>query len=230
MLSGFPPLWKYNSKCTHHYPCPSSQIMAPCVLGDAAWGRALLLLDCPNRTEETHQMEGLGEDTQADLESRKIQTQEIPLLQKICQVWKNTSHFCTLNRLCVHPGLCSAATALLSARRVQETGKAGKDLETEKFLREKKLFLQRPLSSSSPSHMQEEKPHCLYFRKNTGLTGASPGSGYTALGSTAGTAAAPLVGAGLCQLPSVAPRLSQFSKVLLVSAALPPLPSTLWDI
>lgn len=69
------------------------------------------------------------------------------ITEKVSSIKKcNTSHFCTVNRLHVqatHPGLCSAATALLSAWMVQETGKAGKDLEIEKFLREKKQFLPR---------------------------------------------------------------------------------------
>lgn len=140
---------------------------------------------CPSGTGEIQQMQGLGENTQADLESREIQAQEIPLSQKRYQVWKNTSHFCTLNRLHVqatHPGLCSAATALLSASMAQETGKAGKDLEIGKFLREKNPFLPGDLWAHHLLLVCKTRNHiaCVAGRSQLSLVQA-PGSGCTAL-------------------------------------------------
>lgn len=107
----------------------------------------------------------------------------------------NTSHFYTLNRLHVqatHPGLCSAATALLSAWMVQETGKAGKDLEIGKFFREKNLFL----PGDPWAH------HLLPVCKRRSHIARVAGRLLLSLvaqhwGSIAGTAAAPLVGAAL---------------------------------
>lgn len=93
LSSSSPPLWKhYTSKCTHRYPFLSSQIMAPCVMAGPAQGKALLLLGCPCGRGETRQINILGEDTWADLESSKIQAQETHFSQKGFQIRKKTEH------------------------------------------------------------------------------------------------------------------------------------------
>lgn len=121
LSSSSPPLWKhYTSKCTHRYPFLSSQIMAPCVMAGPVQGKALLLLGCPCGRGETRQINILGEDTWADLESSKIQPQETHFSQKGFQIRKKPNTLIPLlyhqQASCTHYTSLSVLTALLTTR------------------------------------------------------------------------------------------------------------------